>query len=261
MNRRTLGAAVLGLVLALTAVGVAQADGEAGLVIQHEDGSVESFCIAFTGDGITGEQLLARAGKPVEQVSGLVCAIGTNPEEGCFGAGSFDDCHCQCKSGGTNCRYWAFFTQKYGRSWVYSAVGFRAAKAGDGDLQAWKWGQGGLSSAPVPKAITFEQVCGHAPRGGAAVTATAPATRSPGGGETATVTLTVLPPTATVSGGDGFTPAPASTPTEVVPLVLPGAEDEDEGGVPLAVFVFAGIVVMLGAAIGAAAYWRQRHGA
>ena len=68
------------------------ADGEAGVVIQHGDGSTETFCVAFTGDSIAGDQLLRRAAVAQENVNGLVCSVGQRPDEGCYGAGTFESC-------------------------------------------------------------------------------------------------------------------------------------------------------------------------
>lgn len=153
------------IVAALAGTAVASADGEVGLVIQEGTGTT-TYCIAYTGDGITGEELLKRAGLPVEQFGGgggrTVCAIGAT---GCPDASSFTSCFCECKGGGS-CVYWAFFTREHGKDWVYSSLAFNLLKAEDGDVHGWKWGAGGPSSAPAPVDVTFEQVCGHAPQGG-----------------------------------------------------------------------------------------------
>lgn len=140
---------------------VAAADGEAGLVIDSGEGDAETYCVAFEGDSIRGDELLAEAGVSISSVGGLVCALdGT----GCPDAATTRDCLCECQ--GSQCTYWAYFTQDYGESWVYSSLGFSGQGARDGDMQAWKWGPGGPSSAPAPAAITFEEVCGHPPQGG-----------------------------------------------------------------------------------------------
>ena len=158
-------AMVLLLVLASLAASTtaASADGEGGLVIDFGNGQTQTFCLAFTGSDMSGQQALQKAGVSVNQFSGLVCSLdGT----GCQQSGTFDSCTCQCKSGGSDCTYWAFFSQRYGASWVYSATGYQLARVKDGDLQAWKWGKGSVSSAPPPAGLTFEQVCGHSPQGG-----------------------------------------------------------------------------------------------
>lgn len=165
-----------GLAALVAGIGIASADGEVGLVIQEGD-QATTYCIAYTGDGITGEELLVRAGLTVGQFGGsgrTVCSIGGT---GCDDASSFASCFCQCQGG--NCVYWAFFTREHGKNWVYSSLAFNLLKAEDGDLHGWKWGAGSPSSAPAPVDITFEQVCGHAPRGGPAAAAVPTSTPQP----------------------------------------------------------------------------------
>lgn len=206
--------------LAAFAPFAAQADGEAGLVIQNGD-QVETYCVPFAGDGISGEQLLTETGHDVVQFGGgarTLCAID---DVGCFNPSSFDGCFCQCTGG--DCVYWAFFTKKYGSSgFVYSTAAFNNTKAADGDVHGWKWGVGNRSSAPAPQDISFEQICGHEPNGTANFT---PGT----GNATATVTIN------RDSGGGGG--------SNTGPLIAFGA-----------------VAVVLAGAIGAAAWWRRSHG-
>lgn len=270
-------AMVLGALAALVAgLSAAAADGEVGLVVQ-EGGQATTYCIAYTGDGITGEELLARAGLTVGQFGGssrTVCSIG---DTGCSDASSFTSCFCQCQRG--DCVYWAFFTREYGKSWVYSSLAFNLLKAADGDLHGWKWGAGGPSSAPAPVDITFEQVCGHAPQGGpqavqvatptpVAVQQASPvATATPSPAATATKpaeatssvpagTSSAVPPdaTVTVEVTVGQTPTPATA---------DDTTDEEPEGVwsretVIAVVGFAVIAtLMLGAILGAAIRGRR----
>ena len=120
--------------------------GEAGLVIQHGDGSVDTYCVAFSGDSISGTELLTKVNIPVTQFGGLVCAVGTR--EGCFAPSSFETC--VCKSYPPDNTYWAFFLQRHGQGWRYASAGFADPSSGlkDGDMQAWRWGKGGANSAP-----------------------------------------------------------------------------------------------------------------
>lgn len=225
--------ALAGLLAALAAgIGVASADGEVGLVVQ-EGGQATTYCIAYTGDGITGEELLQRAGLAVGQFGGsarTVCSIG---DTGCDDASSFASCFCQCQGG--SCVYWAFFTREHGKDWVYSSLAFNLLKAEDGDLHGWKWGAGGPSSAPAPVDITFEQVCGHAPRGGAAMAAAATPTPSP-------AQQLVQQATAAASAAATSTPAvvatrtvalpatPATAPTATVVVTIGQTPEADTGG-------------------------------
>lgn len=178
--------------------GTARADGEAGLVVDFGNGVVETYCIDIPGSEISGEQMLRAAGLGVNQFSGLVCSIDST---GCTHSGSFDSCTCECKSGGSDCTYWAFFSQKYGGKWTYSATGFQLIRAKDGDLQAWKWGKGSLSNAPPPASTTFEQVCGHAP----------------GSVAEPTPTMSFFPPTATPDPANPRPTIAPATSTSVAP--------------------------------------------
>lgn len=266
--RRLLRVAALGGVVLAGAAGIsaARADGgEAGLVVEHGDGTVETYCVTFTGDGIRGDELLRRAGVSFDQFGGLVCSLGPRPEEACTGASSFESCTCKCK--GSECVYWAFFTRSYGKEWVYSALGFAAQKAKDGDLQGWRWGKGSAMSAPAPVAITFEQVCGHAPGGRAAVatpkvavsTGAPPATgaASPAAtvSETAAPSATVESAATNTPGAELFTPLAATAPATYVPPLVMKTGDEDDGWRrgPIA---FAAVALVLAAAIAAAWRWR-----
>ncbi|MCE7927635.1 MAG: hypothetical protein HUU14_11960 [Dehalococcoidia bacterium] len=255
-------AAALGLSLA-------SADGgEAGLVVQHGDGTTETFCVAFDGNSIRGDELLRRAGVTVEQFGGLVCSLGTRPDEACPAASSFESCTCKCK--GAECIYWAFFTRSYGKEWVYSALGFAAQAAKNGDLQAWKWGKGTPMSAPAPANITFEQVCGHPPAAASSPAPTShpssPAAPSPENSPPAGAVATSEPSAAVTSGPSPThtataglsTPPPGSSPSPVRPLPA-GPGDASSGGQPTGVAVFAAVVAGLAIAIAGAWRWRS-HG-
>ena len=79
--------------------------------------TVRTYCIAFTGDGIDGDDLLTRRRPDFDAYGGgsglAVCSID---DRGCKDAGSFTSCFCECQGG--DCTYWAFFTQEYGNGWV-----------------------------------------------------------------------------------------------------------------------------------------------
>jgi len=200
MKRRAL-ILVLASALPFMFFSVVAADGEVGLVVDFGDGDVETYCVAFEGDSIRGDAVLRSAGVSVHSISGMVCAI-----DGTGSPDAADARDCWSKSQGSNYTYWAYFTQEYGGSWVYSSLGFTSQAARDGDMQAWKWGAGGPSSAPAPAAITFEQVCGHAPRGGAG---SQPATLSP-----------TIDPSATGDDGGGVPTAVFAFAAVAMTLVL-----------------------------------------
>ena len=283
---RTMARLLTCVVLALAALRLATgawADGEAGLVIQEGD-AVTTYCIAFSGDGITGDQLLNAAGQTFDAYGGgsglALCAIGN---QGCHDSGSFSSCFCQCQGG--SCTYWAFFTQSYGKQWVYSALGFNLFKAKDGDIHGWKWGTGGPNNAPAPNPVTFEQICGHAPRGGAPQPTNTPlATIRPTLAASATsevptigtlpagtstslpatgVASTIIPAGTTTAAGATLTPlvtlttlATQAAPTVAAETVRKG----DDGSATPAVVGFGALVLALVGAIIGAAIWRSKRG-
>ena len=277
-------AVVTALVVALgLGFGTANADGEVGIVMQIGD-DVETYCVAYEGESITGEQALVRAGFSVEQLGGGTRAVCAIDDVGCFDASSFSSCFCECQ--GRDCTYWAFFTREYGAGWVYSTLGFNLLKATDGDVHGWKWGAGGPSSAPAPVDVTFEQICGHAPQSLNPPTATAttaapastatsapgvspsPAEASPTDGPPATVTA-VPSRTASVTVGAVGATKTAVTPGVVVtigntpePPDTAGPGEDDSGGSGDGGLIAAGAIgAGLLAAIGGAAVWRKRNGA
>lgn len=157
-------AVLAGLLLALVPA-LALADGEAGLIIQNGD-EIETYCVPFEGDSIAGDELLRVTGHTVVQFGGAARTTCAIDDVGCFNPSSFDSCFCECRTGG-DCVYWAFFTKKYGTdNFVYSTTAVNTTKARDGDIFAHRWGAGGPQSAPPPDDMTFEEICGHAPRGG-----------------------------------------------------------------------------------------------
>lgn len=277
--------AVGGLILALCAlatVGVARADGEAGLVIQHGDGNVDTYCVAFEGDSISGTDLLKSVNIPVARVGDLVCAVGNNPAEGCFGASDYDSCTCKCSgANAATCTYWAYFSESYGQAWSYSGLSFALLKSKDGDMQAWRWGRGGASSAPPPPAIAFEAVCGHAPRGGLAQATQPPPstpTYAPSAAATPTGAASPPPGTATIAvtltetaSPAAVSPSPqpsstlsvtitahgAATATAASQTAVPGGESS---GGKRGLVLFGVVAAVMLAAIGGALLWRRTHG-
>lgn len=271
----SLAGMALAVLAALFAVSSARADGEAGLVVQHADGTVETTCVAFTGSGISGDALLRAAGVPFEQLGGLVCAVGSNPAEGCHGATSLESCTCRCRPGSSDCVYWSYFTRRYGQGWVYSAIGFTGQVSRDGDLQAWRWGKGGPTSAPAPADVTFEQVCGHAP-GLAAPTATSvpptsvPATAAPTNSTVATVVGGTPDPSPGAATSPIVTitrpatalapPSTATAPASAVPGRTAAADETAGGGGGSSSLVAFAVVAAAMAGVGAVgAAWKKRR--
>jgi hypothetical protein len=252
---------------------LASADGEAGLVIHWGDGRVDTHCVAFSGDSISGDALLERAGYDINQFSGLVCAIDN---VGCQHSGSFDSCTCGCQGGGDDCTYWGFFQQPYGAGWHYSALGAFSARSDDGDLQGWKWGEGGPASAPAPPATTFEAVCGHPP-GAVSTVPPAATTQLTTAAPSATVASKTVEPASTTPPGGGATESTvdsAATNTAAptvdaasatIPMNTPDApaagDGESASSSSASVVAFAVVAIVLVSATAAALLWRSRRGA
>ncbi|GBD24671.1 hypothetical protein HRbin29_02353 [bacterium HR29] len=251
----------------------ALADGEAGLVIDYGDGRVETYCVAFEGDRITGQELLERAGLDVNQFSGMVCAIDG---VGCRHQGNFASCHCQCEDL-SDCTYWAYFVQRNDGGWVYSSLGFQSQVARHGDLHGWRWGKGTAGSAPKPPPLTFADVCGGA--GPSPTGSPPPASGSPAPPPTTGAGAVSPSPAASPASGEespspeptlagGFTPLPASptagehagAPELPSPTFAPAEERAPAGSDRLPVgrlAAFGGLAGALAAAIAVAALARR----
>lgn len=258
---------------------VARADGGEAALVVDQDGHVDTYCVGFSGDSISASDLLTKAGYPVVQFNGLVCAVGN--ENGCFMPSSQQTC--VCHSYPPENKYWSFFVKRHGKAWQYAPFGLNDSRAAlrDGDMEAWKWGVAGPNSAPAPDSgITFESVCGHAPRGG-----TEPATASqPTATTPALATVAALTPTQAAAAPPTVAPltatnAPAATTTgaatltgENTPLIrnhgtatavvqAPATGGASGGGSTGQLYAFIAIAGSLLATIVAALIWGRRRGA
>lgn len=134
----------------------AQTTNRAGLVLLGSDGIVQTYCVAFAENTISGVELVQRAKLPlIVQPSGnnaAVCKIGN---DGCdFPA---EDCFCRF-GGGQRGEYWAFW-QLNDAAWKYAQLGAGAARVKNGDVNGWAWGAGESGSGLQPPVRTFEQIC------------------------------------------------------------------------------------------------------
>lgn len=195
---------------------------QAGLVVQFGDGRVETRCVAFQEEEITGaDLLLTHSGFDtiVDASSGMGITVCQLETEGC--AYPSEACFCQCMGGG-ECAYWNYFYREPGSSdWSYSALGAVLRKVRHGSVEAWVWGNG---TTPPTYEGTFESICAvptveptatvepttspEPPTATPTAMATLPAsTQPPELTPTPPPTITTSPPTPTQ------TPAPSATQT------------------------------------------------
>jgi hypothetical protein len=134
----------------------------AALAVVHGDGSVQTACVDFAQNEISGLELLDGSGLDYRldasnPMGAMVCSVA---EEGCDFPSQ--TCLCQCTLGQT-CQYWAYFNRTAGADWVYAVAGPSARKVHDGDLDAWVWLTGDETDQAVPPALngmSFDQICG-----------------------------------------------------------------------------------------------------
>jgi hypothetical protein len=229
--RRLLAAFLLLLLLPLTSR--AQDPNQAGLVIQYGDGHIETSCVSFEEAEISGFELLQRSGLPMSydaQAGTLVCSIGG---EGC--AFPADSCLCRC-SGVGSCVYWSYHQLDAEGNWRYSQLGAAVTQVRHGEVNGWRWGEGGANDAPPPVGVTFESLCA-----------------APAPSPVATVATIVALPTDT-------RPA-AATPTvraeataSAAPSPTPRLEGERGSPSTLPYLLFGLVVLLLGAGV----VWARR---
>ena len=171
----------------------AQSINRAGLVVQFSDDKIDTYCISFAEENISGEDILdqysTEMNVPIEKMfypinGAAICKIGN---VGC----PSDDCFCD--SPPNNWSYWYLQDE----DWVYSSFGASNRNLHDGDVDGWHWG------APLnhPELITFDKICNPTPT------------------PTSTPTLTYTPkPTNTPIPTNTPKPKPTKTP---VPTNIP----------------------------------------
>jgi len=229
--------------------GQAQEANRAGLVVQFPDGRVETSCLAFSEDEISGIDLLDRSNLPaiVDYSSGLgakVCKIG---DTGCDYPG--EDCWCRCQ--GTPCAYWNYWLLK-DNQWIYSPLGAGSRRLGNGDVDGWAWGD-----VQQPPQISLDEIC----PGEAKAT---PAFTSPLETPTPRPTAVPIPPPTATSPTSPLPPPPASPTTKVfIPgsTGRPPASKSSQPDVPPSpdrYVGFAGVLATLGLIV--LTIWRRRKG-
>ncbi len=158
---------------------LARATGErrAGLIVEHANGSVRTFCIAFSAAeeqaGFSGADLLVRSGIPVifggTRTDASVSAIDG---EGCGAADSF----CECpNAAASTCRFWGYYAMDSAGAWQFASRGAAQRLVRDGDVDGWRYGNhlsgnGGPGERARPcangaRVLGLRQEAGLRPRG------------------------------------------------------------------------------------------------
>lgn len=157
---QTVRRGILALVFCLAWLGAgsvqAQAPNRAGLIVVHGDGQVETRCVGFTEETISGYDLLARSELPLRsEVTGMGQTICSLDNEGCD-AGSH--CFCQCLA--SPCVYWSYWQWEAG-AWHYATLGAGNSMLGDGAIEGWVWSEGrmGQDAALKPPVLRFDDIC------------------------------------------------------------------------------------------------------
>jgi hypothetical protein len=191
----------------------AEEPNQAGLVVQFGDDRIETRCVAFEGQEISGADLLTRSGLEliVDTSSGMGITVCQIEGEGC--AFPAEPCFCQC-TGGDECAYWNYFYRDTGATgWEYSALGAILRQVKPGSVEAWVWGDG---HTPLDDQLTFETVC-PAPT---ATPSRVPATATPSPViATRTPTTTQMPVSAPTA-----LPTATSLPPSPTPVPVAGPE-------------------------------------
>lgn len=218
--------------------GAAEGPQRAALVVVFGEGQIEARCVEFAEAQVSGTDLLRRSGLAVvlSETKGLGAAVCAVEGVGCqFPA---EDCFCRCR--GAECRYWTYWRWEGGK-WVYSGLGASSRLLGDGDMDAWVWGDGKTSPPP----LAFADVCG-VPRAPSLVpststpepTATPLPTATPTRADSPTPTPPQAAESATPTSAGAQTPTPQTKTTETptataAPLATPTAP-RPERGTPMA---------------------------
>ncbi len=163
-----------------------------GLVIMHDNDQVIKKCVEFSGEEISGYELLEKTGLDLNiDVSGLGAAVCRIDHEGCNYPA--DQCFCQCL--GETCKFWSYWYLN-GNTWKFSGFGASNRTAHAGDVEGWVWGEGSPSrGGKTPPDVTFAEICGVSPT----------ATHTPRPTDTPTPTDTPAPTNSPV-------PTPTATP-------------------------------------------------
>ncbi len=124
---------------------------QAGLVINHFDGSRVVRVVDFYGETLTGFQLVEKSGFDLVSVQfsfgPAVCAIDGegHPSDNCFGDFSVGD------------PSWLLYDLNANDEWQSSQVGVGDSIVYGGEVQGWLFGQFGETPPPITSQEVFEQ--------------------------------------------------------------------------------------------------------
>jgi hypothetical protein len=125
----------------------AQASNRVALVVAYGNGVVDTRCVSFSENEITGYDVLQYADLPLEvsysSMGAAICKIGN---VGC----PADDCFCDSPP-----NFWSYWHLKDGK-WAFSQLGASNYRVSNGAVEGWIWGKG-LSNPP--DLITFDEIC------------------------------------------------------------------------------------------------------
>ncbi|MCH8949989.1 MAG: hypothetical protein IIB87_06390 [Chloroflexi bacterium] len=238
-----------GLVIALAGIvaGTGASSGQdlnhADLVIVFPDGRVETRCVLFEEEEISGAELLRRSGLSVvfSSSGGFGEGVCRIDDTGCSDPGS---CYCQCSGG--DCAYWAYFGLADGQ-WRFQNVGPSQRMIRDGDTDAWVWGAGGgpppvaeLTAACRDDAVTTLAPPTIVPSAATPTTAARPTvspTRAPLDDRLTRVDPTATEPAQVVGEPDD------AEPTDVVESAQ--AMEDDGSGAPVGLIAFGAVAAAL----------------
>jgi hypothetical protein len=187
-------------------------ENRAGLVVQGPDNTVQTYCITFEGDTISGLDLLIKSGLPlkVQAYGGMgaeICQIGAT---GC----DYPNQACACQSYGSNGVYWSYHHLQDNK-WKASITGAGSYRVQPGDVEGWAWSDGA-----APALYTFSQLCPTAEPPPPPARSQPTATAIPPSLPTYTRTPRALPPTltATVQPTQNASQPTAVQPTQILTM-------------------------------------------
>jgi hypothetical protein len=194
----------------------------AGIVVQHGDGALVTGCVAFGGETITGEEVLAQSGIAwYGQTFGgfgvAVCALDGEPDR-----------YLECPGKDT---YWAVFVSRGGAAWQLSSVGISALSLGDGDFVGFRYVP--VAGTPAPPALPGGACVAATPSPNGAAAATASASAE------APATATATTPATAAASAAATVSAAAATGVPADPDGLPASPAPPSGPDPGLLVAFA----------------------